>query len=345
MKKNEKQEGICMSQNNKIKVKLSPESFQKSFTEQYGSLLEGYDNCEFHCDPNINDCDYWVILHDFKYHGHACCPQNNTIFVTGEPVTVKKYSRKFLKQYATVITAQESLPHSHVIQTHQALTWGFHKTYDEIIHMQPFDKNKFMSVVSSNKRFSKGHEQRYQFVLDMKRYFGDKLDLYGRGISEFNDKWDVLAPYMYSIAIENSSSKNYITEKLTECFLSYTFPLYSGCPNVDDYYPKGSYEWIDISDRDGSIDLIEKIRHDPNYYQKHLPAVCDARKRYLEQYDLYPLLAGIIVELEEKKEVFGPKKEIHISPAGMTFSDLVFTGRCAVGLIKNAIDKDLHKFS
>jgi len=333
-----------MSQNKVLNVKISPESDSSTYLpiSESNSI---FGNCMFHHEEEFQECDYWVLAHDFKYEGTAICPPENTIFVTGEPASVKKYSNKYLKQFATIVTSQENLSHSNVIETHQVLSWGFHKSYDELNRMKPFEKSKFMSIISSNKRFSKGHEQRYQFAKNLKRHFGDTIDLYGRGICDFESKWDVIAPYTFSIAVENSSSKNYITEKLTECFLSYTFPLYYGCPNVDDYYPKGSYEWIDISDKEGSVDLIEKIRHDPNYYQKHLPAVCDARKRYLEQYDFYPLLAGIIVDLEEKKECFGPKKEMHISPAGMTFSDLVFKGRCAAGLIKNAIDKNLRQSS
>ena len=182
-------------------------------------------NCEFYINSGIEVCDYWVVLYDLPEKDSASCPPSNTIFVTGEPISVKKYSKNFLKQFGTVITAQEHIAHPHVITTHQILPWYVHKTYDELVAMSPPEKKCLLSIVSSNKRFSKGHEQRYQFALALKSYFGDRIDLFGRGIRGFDDKWDVLAPYEYSIVIENSSSPYYVTEKLTEAFLSYTFPI------------------------------------------------------------------------------------------------------------------------
>ena len=292
-------------------------------------------NCEFYINSGIEVCDYWVVLYDLPEKDSASCPPSNTIFVTGEPISVKKYSKNFLKQFGTVITAQEHIAHPHVITTHQILPWYVHKTYDELVTMSPPEKKCLLSIVSSNKRFSKGHEQRYQFALALKSYFGDRIDLFGRGIRGFDDKWDVLAPYEYSIVIENSSSPYYVTEKLTEAFLSYTFPIYYGCTNLEEYYPRGSFETIDIWDIDGAIEVIEGILNDPLHYQHHFSDLSSARNLYLQKYQLFPMLTSIVSSMNSNP--FLTSKKVLLRPPCITFSDILFKKRCAMSILKNML--------
>jgi hypothetical protein len=41
---------------------------------------------------------------------------------------------------------------------------------------------------------------------------------------------------MFSIAVESSYEKNYFTEKLIDCLLTKTVPIYWGCPNISDFF-------------------------------------------------------------------------------------------------------------
>jgi len=47
---------------------------------------------------------------------------------------------------------------------------------------------------------------------------------------------------MYSVAVESASQKNYFTEKLIDCLITKTIPIYWGCPNSSDFFDT-SY-WI-----------------------------------------------------------------------------------------------------
>ena len=40
----------------------------------------------------------------------------------------------------------------------------------------------------------------------------------------------------YNISIENSRHENYFTEKILDCFLTKTIPIYWGCPNIGEYF-------------------------------------------------------------------------------------------------------------
>ena len=41
---------------------------------------------------------------------------------------------------------------------------------------------------------------------------------------------------MFHIAIENTSIRNYFSEKILDCFQSRTVPIYYGCPNIGDFF-------------------------------------------------------------------------------------------------------------
>lgn len=40
----------------------------------------------------------------------------------------------------------------------------------------------------------------------------------------------------FSIIVENSKYENYFTEKIVDCLITKTIPLYFGCPNIKDYF-------------------------------------------------------------------------------------------------------------
>jgi hypothetical protein len=42
----------------------------------------------------------------------------------------------------------------------------------------------------------------------------------------------------FNISLENSKVHNYYAEKILDCFLTLTVPIYIGCPNIGDYYDK-----------------------------------------------------------------------------------------------------------
>jgi len=309
-----------------LKVKLSSSDNINGLLAQTPGGKGVWGNCEFSVDDDISECDYWVVFNSVTRKERVMCPSNHTILITGEPASVKHYGQKFLSQFSTIITAQEDLQHPNVVQTHQILQWLLHKNYDELVSPPVLEKTKTMSLICSNKRFTKGHEERFQFALDLKGYFGDRLDLYGRGIRDFDDKWDVIAPYKYSIAIENSSSKYYVSEKLWENYLSLTYPFYYGCTNVEDYYPPGAFSLINIHNFEGTIEVIERVLGEPKYYENHLSEIYEARDRYLKQYHVFPQLVKVINNIDNMGKF--DKEEIILAPGKFGVFDLISKGKC-----------------
>lgn len=96
-------------------------------------------------------------------------------------------------------------------------------------------KTKHMSLIASAKRDHTGHQLRHRMVEFAKSRALDVAVL-GRGYVPFDAKSDGLAPYRYSIVIENVREKNYFSEKLVDAVLCETVPIYWGCPNIGDFF-------------------------------------------------------------------------------------------------------------
>jgi hypothetical protein len=53
------------------------------------------------------------------------------------------------------------------------------------------------------------------------------------------DKRDALVPFQYSVVMENARLENWFTEKLIDCFMTKTIPIYWGAPNIAEYFNMG----------------------------------------------------------------------------------------------------------
>jgi hypothetical protein len=72
--------------------------------------------------------------------------------------------------------------------------------------------------------------------------------------------------YQYAIVVENSRQANYFTEKLVDCLLTKTIPIYYGAPNIGTYFDTRG--WILLET--GSIgELMEKLAALEESYYMH----------------------------------------------------------------------------
>jgi hypothetical protein len=95
-----------------------------------------------------------------------------------------------------------------------------------------YDKTKLVSAISSTKVMVPGHYTRLSFIHSIK----ERVDLYGRGFNEIPTKLEGLKDFMFSVAIENVVTQNGFSEKIQDCFLTGTIPVYYGCPNIGEFY-------------------------------------------------------------------------------------------------------------
>lgn len=223
------------------------------------------------------------------------------VFVCSEPENVKRYNSLFLAQFDLVITADRQTPHPNKVFVQAGLPWHAGSMTDggvllaEPMQFEDFEKHdpvktRLVSVVSSNKVFTEEHRVRLAFVEKLKEALGDQVDVFGRGIADFADKRDVLDSYRYHIALENCAIRDYWTEKLADPFLTLTFPIYHGCPNVLDYFSEGALRQIDIYKPDEAVAAIKDII-DSDLAERSRAELLEARRRVMYEHNVFALLA------------------------------------------------------
>ncbi len=225
---------------------------------------------------NINEADYYVVLDGYN----KPLPQDKTIFVKREPNFINP--RK--PNYLYTIDWDE---------TNCGITWWVNMTYDELKAMEYGDKSKNISCVVSSK-----HSHRANYVKSL--FKGESpIDLFGRGHQSnyygsnykgqlnYDGKCKLrgLLDYKYSIVLENSQQKNYWTEKLADAYLSWCVPLYWGCPNMVDYFPKESYHLLDIRNQNPIEEIKEIIQQPVN-----VEALTKARNIVLDKYNIWEVI-------------------------------------------------------
>ena len=293
-----------------FKVKLITAKNSNSMLRQtVGS--SGVSHCgkyKFYIDDEVDDPDFIVVRNKYLKGTQAfAVSKKNTILMISEPYTVVEFPAKYAKQFGLYHSCQLNVNHPNVVYGPPALSWfigkifdnnGTHSiTYDKLKRESLPDKTKLISVITSSKAFSKGHQKRIDFVAKLKERYGDMIDVYGRGINDFKDKWDVLAPYKYHIVIENSQSDHYWTEKLSDCYLAGTYPIYYGCTNVESYFPEDGVTIIDIDDFEKSFETIDKVIAD-DVYQSKIDVLTHCRDLVLDDYNIFTLIANCCDKLD-----------------------------------------------
>jgi hypothetical protein len=159
---------------------------------------------------------------------------------------------------------------------------------DRAFKYEETNKEFKVSFLRGNLLKLPGHYQRFELFERQNEIknpiqFWDKLG--ERGLDNFETwrqyKIDSFRPYQYSVCIENSSHENYFTEKITDCILNKTIPIYWGCSNIGDFYnPKGI---IQVRNADEIIKVINNL--DPQYYDHILDIIEENYQKAFEYKD------------------------------------------------------------
>ncbi len=275
------------------------------FVRQFPGLFPQWGDCYFNFDIDCQEYDWLVVYHDLPPSGEIFteevlhCPRERTMLITGEPSTITVFGRDYLQQFGYILTFQEpwAMKHPNVIFHHPGLMWHYglpfenevFKTWDEIAAAPLPEKTRLLSTVCSQRTGKVTlHSTRVDFTWKLKGEIPE-MDIYGHGVNPMNDKAEVLDPYTFHIAVENHVYDHHLTEKLPDAFLGYTLPFYHGAPNASDYFPAESFIPIDINDYQRARDIIQYHLKN-NEYKDRLPYIIEARRRVLEEQNLFAIL-------------------------------------------------------
>lgn len=104
----------------------------------------------------------------------------------------------------------------------------------------------------------------------------------------FYNKIDIVAPYKFTLTVENTHSKNYITEKFYDAILTDCIPIYYGVNNLKEYYPENGYFLIeDINDTDSIKNLLKTINNNADdIYKEKIIEAKKIKQKYFSHYNL-----------------------------------------------------------
>ena len=329
-----------------IKVKVTIKNPKLPLKRQTPNNSGVWENCQFYINEPVEICDYWVVYDGLDKKEETICPEGNTLLITGEPPTIKQYKQHFLNQFSTVITCHKNMKHKNMIFQQQGLPWhilfrirnhdilSFSKCYDELISLDRFHKDKEISLIVSDKCHSIGQKQRIEFLKILKDHFGNRIDVFGRGINEIEEKWDSLSRYKYHVVLENCSIADYWTEKLADAYLAGCYPIYYGCTNIEKYFNSNAFTKIDITNPDKSSHIIESCIKEAKY-EKAEHQIKRARTDVLNRYNVFALISEFV---NNNLDNLGKSKynKIKLSPESSTHN-ISFLARKVVSNINFSI--------
>jgi hypothetical protein len=260
--------------------------------------------------------DYVVVVTSFPRGTlYRLIPPCRRIYVRGEPTAyLPQWPISRWNRWTEISSLFEpAMIVDHASQRRPAYaSWHLGLDYDALKTLAVPDKTKALSCVVSNKSFLPGHRRRLQFVERLCRELPAEIDLYGRGLDAERFagsyrgplesrrpspigrecKLDGLLDYRYSLCLENACEENYYTEKIVDAWLCWSVPIYSGCPNLADYFPAESFIALDIDDPVAVNRVVEQIAEPPS--ARTIGAIAEARRLALDVYGLLPMLDSVL---------------------------------------------------
>ena len=161
------------------------------------------------------------------------------------------------------------------------------------------EKTKLVSMIYSEKTWLFGHRLRHIIAKTLIPQMGyDKIDFFGRATENpLELKSEGTNPYMFQIAIENAQRRFYFADKIYDCFVTGTVPIYWGAPNIGDFF---DMRGILIFNHPNELkEILESLS--PEKYASMLDGVkenFERVKKYIRPDDL--LFENIVDRLRER---------------------------------------------
>ena len=137
------------------------------------------------------------------------------------------------------------------------------------------NKEEEISFLTSGKSWAPGHKIRqavYEYLKDKKEINNFSIRSI-RTPPRIDSKELIFKNAKFSIIIENESTPNWITEKLIDCFITKTVPIYWGAPNVGEYFDEeGILPFSNLFDLERILNSLNTL---PSDEYKDLEEVID----------------------------------------------------------------------
>lgn len=181
--------------------------------------------CEIHwCHPRSDlGGDRYKVFMDFSEPSTSCIDTQTLVQIAD--------------RFNLILTKHQDL--ADTLDNAQLMLFGDSFIYPWI----PEEKNFSVSFLCTKKILNlPGYGLRYQLwdrqdeILTPKLFYSSCREPIDPSRMMPTDSKEHIFKSMFSVTLENTSEANYFTEKIIDCFLTYTIPLYWGAPNIDEFF-------------------------------------------------------------------------------------------------------------
>lgn len=194
----------------------------------------------------------------------------------------------------------------------QTVSWIDEKDYKAIDTIQ---KKFLVSNLTGFKRMCKAHEFRHFLYLNQ-QMFDPNVFVFFRSSAppilppllnnpilgnDLASKMALFREFQFSLIIENTRERHCYTEKLVDCLITKTIPIYYGCENIGEYFDTTG--WILITTE--SVDeILEKCKAlHPGYYSQYTDVIEKNYQKVLEGIDNYKRLNTVLESIPGYKDL------------------------------------------
>lgn len=292
--------------------------YDRKLYNEKGNLLQEYflRDIEFAHNLNIRGENFifdrynfslktHIYSHDFINETIGFPVSKNALLIESDTIKYSAYKRLYenkslAKEFNNIFTYSDKLLDKYdnakfsPLCAFPFMESNYEKNLNTYINAKNYynNKSKNISIVSSNKLFCDLHKYRYDLANSLKnKIINIDVDTFGTfDNGPLVSLIDTLKDFRYTIAIENSISDYFFTEKITSAFVTQTVPIYVGARKINNFFNPDGIIQINTND---DIEKILKQCNDTDYKDR-LPAILDNYNRvkeYLNPFDfLYKYL-------------------------------------------------------
>ena len=218
------------------------------------------------------DYEYAVVLNLGRISKEI--PKENVIGFSHEPrmtLGMTEISQSYIENHVSEYYLSNTQNLSNCFKEGFPFVCPFEYGKNKEIGERPFR----MSMILSLSNFMPGHSMRHNLLkkiletdMDIHFYAKDLNKIYkDPRVKEFD--WDIFEipyeKYEYQIVIENIIDNYWATEKLTNCVIKETIPIYYGSKKASlDFYPQNFINYLGES-LDENFEIIKEIYHKGEY--------------------------------------------------------------------------------
>lgn len=231
---------------------------------------------------------FYSQLEAFRTTGHP--DKRYAMFLESKSVKPEYYAKLikhkayFMNEFDYVFTHDydilNTISNSKFVPFCAAYWYGMHDpsviTADNYMH-----KDKNISILASYKSKTPLHRLRRDIAMHCRNTgIADAYGTFDGNMNAYVAPEITLQRYRYSIIIENDITPYFFTEKITNCFISQTIPVYLGASGINEFFNPDGIITLTVNSANNIDDVLRQCT--PEEYMRRLPAILDNFRRVHE---------------------------------------------------------------